>query len=73
MAFPMTPSRWQLETVRRDTEFVLYRVREPDAAEPKLAKAVASNPPGAASIERLEHEYALRDELDPQWAVHPLD
>ena len=68
----MTPSRWQLETVRRDTEFVLYRVREPDAAEPKLAKAVASNLPGAASVERLEHEYALRDELDPQWAVRPL-
>ncbi len=72
MALSMKPSRWQLELVRRDVEFVLYRVREPDAAEPKLAKAVASDSPSTASLDRLGNEYALRDELDPQWAVRPL-
>ena len=29
--------------------------------------------PQAAIVERLEHEYALRAELDPAWAVHPLE
>ena len=29
--------------------------------------------PQAAIVKRLEHEYALRAELDPAWAVHPLE
>ena len=69
----MTPPNRQLDIVRRDAEFVLYRMQESDVAEPALAKAVASDPPSAASLERLGHEYALRNELDPQWALCPLD
>jgi len=69
----MTPQNLQFEIVRCDAEYVLYRMRGPNTVEPTLAKAVASDPPSAVSLERLEHEYALRDELDPQWALRPLD
>ncbi|WP_177307322.1 ATP-binding response regulator [Pseudoduganella namucuonensis] len=56
----------------RDADYTLYRVRAPDGAKPRLARTPASDAPGAAGAARLEHEYALRDKLDPQWAVCPL-
>src|ERR1700680_4363064 len=34
--------------------------------------APVSEHPDPAIFERLEHEYALRDELDSDWAVRPL-
>jgi PAS domain S-box-containing protein len=30
-------------------------------------------PPTAASLDRLSHEYALKDQLDSAWAVRPFD
>ena len=65
-------SNWQFETVWRDAEFTLSRVRAPDGTKPKLARTLISDAPGAAGLARLEREYALRDKLDPQWAVCPL-
>ncbi|MBV8414091.1 MAG: serine/threonine-protein kinase PknK, partial [Verrucomicrobia bacterium] len=35
-----------------------------------LAPALAR--PALGTLERLEHEYSLRDELDPDWAVRPI-
>ena len=32
----------------------------------------ATEHPTPASLDRLAHEYALRDKLDPAWAVKPL-
>ena len=61
------------EIVRRDAEFVLGRVWDPNATEALLGKALASESPTSASLARLGHEYALRFELDPQWAVRPLE
>src|SRR5271168_2114734 len=66
------PSGWQLETVRQDSEFVLYRgQREPDGAA-ILLLTLAAEHPAAESLGRLEHEHSLKDELAPEWAVRPL-
>jgi PAS domain S-box-containing protein len=37
-----------------------------------LVVAPVGDHPAPASLKRLEHEYALRAELDPAWAVRPL-
>jgi PAS domain S-box-containing protein len=66
------PPGWQLKVVRQDPESVLYRgQREPDGA-PILLLTLASEHPGSESLERLEHEHRLKDELAPEWAVQPL-
>src|SRR6202171_4190713 len=66
------PSGWQLKVVRQGPDSVLYRGRrEPDGA-PILLLALVSEHPGSESIERLEHEHRLKDELAPEWAVQPL-
>ena len=67
------PSDWQLEIVRRDAEFVLYRGQRGGVSAPMLVLAPASDQPESRSLQRLEHEYALRDELDPEWAVRALE
>jgi serine/threonine protein kinase len=33
----------------------------------------AAENPAPASLDRLAHEYALKDELDPKWALRALD
>ena len=33
----------------------------------------ASEQPTAATLDRLAHEYSLKDELDGAWAVRPLE
>ncbi|HSW07193.1 AAA family ATPase [Aquabacterium sp.] len=73
MTVSTTPPGWQLETVRRDAEFVLYRLRDPAAAEARLAKAPAVEHAGSLRLGRLEHELDLKADLDPQWAVCPLE
>src|SRR5215471_4284546 len=37
-----------------------------------LVVAPVGDHPAPASLQRLEHEYALQTELDPAWAVRPL-
>jgi PAS domain S-box-containing protein len=64
---------WLLETVRQDAEFVLYRVRGPVSAQAMLARAPAAENAGPAAALRLEHELGLKAELDPRWAVCPLE
>ena len=38
-----------------------------------LLVAPAADHPSRASLERLTHEYQLKDELDATWAVRPLE
>jgi PAS domain S-box-containing protein len=53
----------------RESELVLYR-GTCDGLDPILLVApVAEDPPSTA---RLEHEYGLRAELDPDWAARPV-
>ena len=64
----------ELEALRRDEEFVLYRSEHSD--QPGLQSVLfltpASMQPALGSIKKIEHEYSLRDELDSSWAVRPL-
>jgi len=38
-----------------------------------LAAWATGEPPTAASLDRLAHEYGLKDQLDSAWAVRPLE
>lgn len=40
---------------------------------PVLAVVPASEQPSSACLDRLTHEYALKDELDGAWTVRPLE
>ena len=61
-----------LEPLWEDGEFVLSRGVQDDALSPLLVVAPASEQPAPGSLQRLEHRYALREELDPAWAARPL-
>ncbi|MDF2697173.1 MAG: multi-sensor signal transduction multi-kinase, partial [Labilithrix sp.] len=59
-------------TLWADDEVVLSRcVGEP--GESLLVVTPASTSPTPTSLARLEHEYALRDELDPAWSARPRE
>ena len=60
------------ETLREDGEFVLYRGQREGDLSAILVVAPVSEHPVPGILERLEHEYALRDELDSDWAARPL-
>jgi len=38
-----------------------------------LVLAPALEQPELGTLQRLEHECSLRDELDPEWAVRPIE
>lgn len=57
------------ETLHDDGKFVLSRVEM--EGFPTLMLVPASDQPALESLKRLEHEYLLRNELDPTWAVRP--
>jgi PAS domain S-box-containing protein len=61
-----------VEPLWNDGEYVLYRAA-PEGGHPTLlvmSPAVAESRPGP--LKRLEHAYALRDDLDPAWSARPL-
>ena len=72
----MDLSEYTFETLRRDGEFIVYRGhrrRQTDASPPSvLAITPVLERPALASLRRMEHEYSLKAELDPAWAVRPL-
>ncbi|MBV8216492.1 MAG: hypothetical protein JOZ08_25020 [Verrucomicrobia bacterium] len=61
-----------LETLRSDQEFVLYRGRNIDDASQILMLSPAAVNPSPAILRRLEHEYFLREALDPAWSARPI-
>ena len=65
-----------LQILWEDSERALCRGRRRDAggglASVLIAFPVAEHPPPLA-LDRLAHEYGLRDELDAAWAARPLD
>ena len=72
----MDVSDYNLETLRRDAEFVLYRgfAKRPDDNSPSrlLILAPALERPAPETLRRMEHELSLKEELDADWAVRPL-
>ena len=66
------PSRYVLETLWEDVEFVLSRGVQDGETSRVLVLAPASTQPSPGSLTRMEHAYSLRDELDPAWSARPL-
>jgi PAS domain S-box-containing protein len=66
-------SRYELEALREDHEFVLYRGRKNAELPSILVLVPVSEFPALESLERLKHEYSLKDELGPDWAARPIE
>lgn len=65
-------SEQNVEILREDREFVLIRQAATGALVPStLVLLPVSVQPPRDSLKRLEHEYGLREVLDPAWAVQP--
>jgi len=65
-----------LKVLWKDGERVFYRVSGDGAGgEPRTYMAVvpATEHPSTISLDRLAHEFGLKDHLDAPWAVRPLD
>jgi PAS domain S-box-containing protein len=58
-------------SILREGEFALYRGTGDGLAPILIVVPVAEHPP-PESLKRLEHEHALRAQLDPDWAARPL-
>jgi PAS domain S-box-containing protein len=60
----------------RDAEHALYRgwrKEEGGSRIPALVVALSASHPRPDSLDRLAHEYELRESLDPAWAARPVD
>jgi serine/threonine protein kinase len=65
-------SRYLLEALRKDEEFILYRGRSQDDTSQVLVRSPVAEYPRPESLKRLEHAYSLKEELDPAWAARPI-
>lgn len=67
-------SEYRLEATRNDGEFILYRGQRQTDATPSSVFVVtlASERPAPGSLSRIEHEYSLTLDLDPDWSVSPI-
>ena len=65
-------SRYIFEALRKDEEFVLYRGQSQDDASHVLVLSLVLQDPTPEGLKRLEHEYSLRESLDPTWAARPI-
>ena len=65
-------SRYVLEPLRKDEEFILYRGRSRGDAPQILVLSPVAEHPTPESLKRLEHECSLREVLDPAWSARPI-
>src|SRR5216683_171259 len=72
MASISGPSGFLLEPLREGADFTLYRGRQHGNPSTVLAIAPSAEHLAPHSLQRLEHEYSLAAELDPEWAAKPL-
>ena len=68
----MDLSRYRLEALRQEHGLVLYRGSSPETGGNVLVLAPESLDPDSGSLRRLEHEYALANELGFDTVVKPL-
>src|SRR5499426_1124415 len=69
----MESSKGALEALWQDGEFILSRGVVDGERPALLVMSPAVEQPTPASLKRLEHAYALRDELDSGWAARPVE
>jgi len=73
----MDLSDYTLDTLHSHGEFVLCRGRHRTGSNPHppsvLVLMLRSEHPRPESVRMLEHEHSLRAELDPAWAVPPVE
>ena len=62
----------RLDTILEDGEFVLYRQRDQTDSRSLLVVIPRSEHPRPQAVRMLEHEHALRGDLDPAWALRPV-
>jgi len=62
-------SRYTLNALRKDQDFILYRGQSTLDLSRILVLAPAAERPGPECLRRLAHEYSLRQELNPAWAA----
>jgi hypothetical protein len=71
----MDLSHYTPDTLQQDGELVLYRGRALTSTNPEphsvLVSMLTSEQPAPDRVRMLEHEFVLRSELDPTWAVRP--
>jgi hypothetical protein len=65
-------SKYIFEALRKGQEFILYRGWSKDDASRVLVLSPVAECPAPERLKRLEHEYSLREELDPAWAARPI-
>jgi serine/threonine protein kinase len=65
-------SSYVFEALRKDKDFILSRGRSTVDAPRVLVLSPAAEHPPPESLKRLEHEYSLREALDPGWAARPI-
>ena len=65
-------SRYNFEALRQDGEFILYRGRRGDNSSQILVLSPTAQRSSPECLKRLEYEYALKEELDPKWAIRPI-
>jgi hypothetical protein len=58
-------SRHVFEALRKDEEFTLYRGHSRDDSSQVVVLSPTVQRSTPESLKRLEHEYALKEELDP--------
>ena len=64
------------ELLWEDGERRFYRISRsgPDgASQPCIAVVLTAHHPSPGTVSRVAHEYALRDHLDGEWAMRPLE
>ena len=70
----MQLSEYSLDRLRDDGDLVLYRAHAKQMEQPSvLLLTPASTRPSPETLEKIDHEYSLRSELDSAWAVRPLE
>ncbi|MFZ6649562.1 diguanylate cyclase [Undibacterium sp. TJN25] len=62
-----------IQKLRKNGEFIVLRGQRSGDQKPVLIVQPAAEHPTTAILLRLQHEYNLRNELDPSWAAQPLD
>jgi PAS domain S-box-containing protein len=67
-----TSSEHVPETLWEDGELILSRRERDGEPFPLLVAMPSSAQPSPETLARLQHAYALREELDPAWAARPL-